>query len=251
MYNFNKDSYESLSKQSNALIQWHNARWALLGSITAQKLGLFHNQPIQDRGAWAHETLRGNAFLTASGDLEQLVKLQVRSAVDCYSSCTWLRKERVDFQPESRFYLAPCVAQVPPPSSRDYNAAGGSGAGRKAPTAGGGGGGAGASDAAAALLAQASSHLEAFRDCKPTRPLNQAPYGHQWDLVLRHGTRLRSCSFCYDCFYFLLISAFLSILTQLKLIELICSCFYLGFCFYSGYVSSELVFNILQFIFIR
>jgi hypothetical protein len=50
MYNFNKDSYESLIKQCNSLAQWHNARWALLSSIVAQKLGLFHNQQ------WAEST---------------------------------------------------------------------------------------------------------------------------------------------------------------------------------------------------
>ena len=127
MYNFNKDSCESLSKQCDILIQWHNARWALLSSIVAQKLGLFHNQPCSAR-KHAHETLKNNAFI-AIGELDSLVK------------------------------------QHGPPQQRDYNAANA----RKS----------------AALLHTA--YLEVFRDSKPTRLLSQAPYGHQWDLLFRHG----------------------------------------------------------------
>ena len=72
MYNFNKDSCESLLKHCNSLIQWHNARWALLSSIVAQKLGLFHNQPCSAR-KHAHETLKNNPYI-AIGELDSLVK---------------------------------------------------------------------------------------------------------------------------------------------------------------------------------
>ena len=105
--------------------------WALLSSIVAQKLGLFHNQQCSSR-AWTHETLKGNPFL-AVAELDSLAKFQV------------------------------------PPPSRDY-----------------GGGPVGARAKAAGALPH-TSHLEVFRDCKPSRLLSHAPYAHQWDLVYRHG----------------------------------------------------------------
>lgn len=77
MYNFNKDSLESLSKQCGALIQWHNARWALLNSIVAQKLGLFHNQQCSSmRTTYLHPTLRNNPFLNQT-EMDTLVKMYV------------------------------------------------------------------------------------------------------------------------------------------------------------------------------
>jgi hypothetical protein len=84
MYNFNKDSYESLIKQCNSLAQWHNARWALLSSIVAQKLGLFHNQQCSGR-VHAHQTLRNNPFLVLS-EMEALVKLHVPPASRDYNA---------------------------------------------------------------------------------------------------------------------------------------------------------------------
>lgn len=90
MYNFNKDSQESLSKQCIALIQWHNARWALLSSIVAQKLGLFHNQPSANR-VHAHHTLRNNPFM-APTEMEALVKFHVPPASRDYNSAMAGRK---------------------------------------------------------------------------------------------------------------------------------------------------------------
>ena len=164
MYNFNKDSWESLSKQCNSLIQWHNARWALLSSIVAQKLGLFHNQPCSAR-KHAHETLKNNPFI-AIAELDSLVK------------------------------------QHAPPQQREFNSA----------------------NVRKSASLPHTAHLEVFRDSKPTRYnsvkilpsdaaffgilipfsrlgrsrlnisielycrlLSQAPYGHQWDLLFRHG----------------------------------------------------------------
>jgi hypothetical protein len=49
MYNFNKDSYESLLlNQCTKLVQWNNVRWALL-YIVFQKLEFFHNQQCSGR----------------------------------------------------------------------------------------------------------------------------------------------------------------------------------------------------------
>lgn len=90
MYNFNKDSHESLSKQCSALVQWHNARWALLSSIVAQKLGLFHNQQCSGR-LHAHQTLRNNPFLVLT-EMEHLVKLHVLPASRDYSTTSTVRK---------------------------------------------------------------------------------------------------------------------------------------------------------------
>ena len=50
MYNFNKDSYESLLlNQCTKLVQWNNVRWALLSNIVFQKLRFFHNQQCSGR----------------------------------------------------------------------------------------------------------------------------------------------------------------------------------------------------------
>lgn len=94
MYNFNKDSHESLSKQCTALVQWHNARWALLSSIVAQKLGLFHNQQCSGR-IHAHQTLRHNPFLVLN-EMEALVKLHVPPASRDYNSTSAGRKPQLN-----------------------------------------------------------------------------------------------------------------------------------------------------------
>ena len=94
MYNFNKDNHESLSKQCTALVQWHNARWALLSSIVAQKLGLFHNQQCSGR-AHAHQTLRNNPFLVLT-ELEALVKLHVPPASRDYNNASSARKPQLN-----------------------------------------------------------------------------------------------------------------------------------------------------------
>uniref|UniRef100_A0A0N7ZXW0 Protein SZT2 n=1 Tax=Daphnia magna TaxID=35525 RepID=A0A0N7ZXW0_9CRUS len=86
LYNFNKDNYESLTKQCHNLVQWHNARWALLSSIVAQKLGLFHNQQCSGR-THAHQTIRHNPFLVLS-EMEALVKLHVPPASRDYNVST-------------------------------------------------------------------------------------------------------------------------------------------------------------------
>lgn len=93
LYNFNKDSLESLSKQCCALIQWHNARWALLNSIIAQKLGLFHNQQCSPSRTHPHNTLRNNPFLNQS-EMDTLVKMYVPPPSRDYSSSTSARKSQ-------------------------------------------------------------------------------------------------------------------------------------------------------------
>lgn len=94
MYNFNKDSLESLSKQCAALVQLHNARWALLNSIVAQKLGLFHNQQFSpSRTTHQHQTLRNNPFLTQT-EMEALVKTIMPPSRD-YTSGGNIRKAHV------------------------------------------------------------------------------------------------------------------------------------------------------------
>lgn len=90
MYNFNKDGYEALSKQCTSLVQWHNARWALLSSIVAQKLGLFHNQPISLRKT-SHPTLQNNPFLNPV-DMDSLAKSELPPASRDYSSANSQRK---------------------------------------------------------------------------------------------------------------------------------------------------------------
>ena len=152
-YNFHKDSHESLAKQCISLIQWHNARWALLSSIVAQKLGLFHNQQCVmgpgsgGRMKHAHPTLRVNPFL-AMGETETLIKMH-----------------------------------LPPPSSREYATASGVDGQQR------GGKASGQQQQHLSHLPH-TAHLEAFRDSKPVRLLNQSPYGNQGDLVVRHGQQL-------------------------------------------------------------
>ena len=94
LYNFNKDSLESLSKQCCALIQWHNARWALLNSIVAQKLGLFHNHQCSPSRTHPHHTLRNNPFLNPA-EMDTLVKMYVPPPSRDYNSSANSRKSQV------------------------------------------------------------------------------------------------------------------------------------------------------------
>ena len=151
MYNFHKDSHESLTKQCIGLIQWHNARWALLSSIVAQKLGLFHNQQYvmgasgsAGRSKHAHPTLRGNPYLSM-GDSETLI-----------------------------------TKHFPPLSGGDGQHRGGGKSTSQQQQ----------QQQQQLPHLPHTAHLEAFRDSKPVKLLSQSAYGNQGDLVVRHGQQL-------------------------------------------------------------
>ena len=69
LYNLSKDCQERLKKQTSNLGQWFTARTSLMGSIVAQKLGLFHNQHF-----FRPENKTNNPFVGNEAFAELLVK---------------------------------------------------------------------------------------------------------------------------------------------------------------------------------
>ncbi len=47
VYNWTKDKIESITKHTTSLCEWLQARSHLLSSIVQQKMGIFHNLPLQ------------------------------------------------------------------------------------------------------------------------------------------------------------------------------------------------------------
>ncbi|XP_049806805.1 KICSTOR complex protein SZT2-like [Schistocerca nitens] len=80
-YNWSKDRVENLNKQVHLLGQWLSARSGLLTCLTAQKLGLFHNQEVARKRHTGLHPQSMNIYMSHMTEVEQLIKFSPTSAL--------------------------------------------------------------------------------------------------------------------------------------------------------------------------